>query len=64
MKEYEVIGKYRECEDELLQRNLTSERKVYLTMAMQMYENQLSKNYNIVFYKPHENTSTKVSRSF
>jgi hypothetical protein len=34
MKEYDLIGKYRECEDELLQGNLTPERKVYLTMAM------------------------------
>lgn len=50
MKE-EIIGKYRECEDELLLENLTPERKVYLTMAMQMYENQL-KSYGIVFYKP------------
>lgn len=57
--EQEIIGKYRECEDELLQGNLSPERKVYLTIAMQMYENQLSKNYNIVFYKPNDTKSTK-----
>lgn len=59
MKEYDLIGKYRECEDELLQGNLTPERKVYLTIVMQMYENQLSKNYDIVFYKPNDTKSTK-----
>ncbi len=45
--ETEIISKYRECEDELLQGNLSPERKVYLTMAMQMYENQLLKNYKM-----------------